>query len=105
MTSDSTTLAKQDLTVLNKTQNQQFIPLNCTSKNVIGSFCNISNDPCQVLNDPCGQLGICTRDFNRSSGYSCSCHSNSSDSSCQEQKKPCQQDTCLNGGQFYDKRQ
>lgn len=88
----------EDSEIRDVTHGEQFIPLNCSNSSVIGGFCNISSDPCLVLNDPCGLFGNCIKDFNRSYGYSCSCHSNFTGVNCQNRKGRCQTHTCLNGG-------
>ena len=59
----------------------------------IGSSCNVSSDPCEMA-QPCLNAATCYQNRGIPAGYQCSCQTGYTGDLCQNDERPCQEDTC-----------
>lgn len=62
----------------------------------MGVYCNISSQPCDVL-QPCENNGVCN---NTAYGFLCICPLYFDGTRCENDRRLCQANTCLNSGEL-----
>ena len=91
-------LEKNDRTDFSPLVHQSaFTTVACSNSTLIGPSCNISIAWCDFVH-PCENNGTCQSTKNNSRGYLCSCPSGFDGTECQFDRRPCQPETCWNGG-------
>ena len=79
------------------TPTSEFIPRTCNDSSVIGPACDMPGAPCQ-LSQPCPNHATCINNRTLPRGYFCLCPPGFNGTACQFDHRPCQDDTCWNGG-------
>ena len=73
------------------------MPQACPNRTKMGKYCNSSAVPCEIL-QPCQNNGSCVNNYTIPHGFTCWCPTNIHGILCNQDRRPCQRDTCWNGG-------
>ena len=71
----------------------------CANQYWTGVYCNISNRPCDIIN-PCENNGSCLNSNTTIDEYFCECPEGFDGSECQNDRRLCKPNICLNNGIF-----
>ncbi|CAF1363429.1 unnamed protein product [Adineta ricciae] len=94
----STLSTSSSSVMINLNSSEILIISACANQYWTGIYCNISNRPCDTVN-PCQNNGSCLNSNTTINEYFCQCPEGFDGSECQNDRRLCKPNICLNNGQ------